>query len=390
MNTGGASYIKKINKKILVEEIIKNISLSRSDLARITGLNKATVSAQVSDLMNDYIVIEKNAATSKAPGRKPIILEINENAGYSIGIDIDDVHLKVIFNNLKGKSFHKLTIDLKTFHFDHVINLLIDNVLPFIEKFNLQYKQIGLVGVGVGIHGIVSNNNEIIFTPKQQWSHINIKSKLEEVFKANVHVDNNANLSAFAEQAYFEQIPDLFCITLHSGIGLGIINGNKIYRGYQGFAGEIGHMIINSGGEQCSCGNNGCWELYASENSLVKKLTNKFPLISLPDDIEKLRDDNEFEAILDEYFDYLAAGLNNIINIFNPEKIILNGSIINGNSPFIGNVRQRLKSRMNNFRDIKASNLGEDACALGGAVIALRNFFGVNLVDYTAYDYFRK
>ncbi|WP_176222169.1 ROK family transcriptional regulator [Tuberibacillus sp. Marseille-P3662] len=388
MDTGDATYIKQINRRILIEEIIKNISLSRSELSRITGLNKATVSAQVSDLLNDHIVIEKSAGESITRGRKPILLEINGEAGYSIGIDIDEHVLNLICINLKGKPFHKLRLDVENYNFDHVINLLIENVVSLMEKFNQAYQPIGLVGVGVGIHGIVNNKSDIVFTPKQQWSNIDIQSRLENTFKTNVYVDNNANLSAYAEQVYYEHISDLFCITLYSGIGLGMINENKIYRGFQGFAGEIGHMIVEPNGLLCSCGNKGCWELYASETSLMNTLEEKYPTLTLPEYTEKLVNEEAFEAILDEYLNYLAIGLNNIINIFNPETIIINGTIINGHSSFITNIREKLKSKINNYRDIRVSQIGENACALGGAALAIKNFFGVNMVDYVDYNYF--
>ncbi|PAV30605.1 hypothetical protein CIL05_05750 [Virgibacillus profundi] len=387
MNTGDASYIKQMNRGILLEEIIKNVSLSRSDLARKTGLNKATVSAQVRDFLNENIVNEKSEGELTTRGRKPILLEINADAGYSIGIDIDEHFLKIFFTDLQGKPFYKMNLPVQNYKLDDVTNQLIQNISTQIEKFNQIYKPIGLIGVGIGIHGIVNKDQEIIFTPKQQWSNINIKDRLEVAFKTNVHIDNNANLSVFAEQVYSEHIPDLFCVTLYSGIGLGIINGNKIYQGHQGFAGEIGHMIIDPKGLACSCGNTGCWELYASEKVLISKLKGNLSVGTLSDNFEKLLGKEENKEIVDEYLDYLAVGLNNIINIFNPEKVILNGMIINGNTPFISEVQEKLKSKMNNYREITSSRLGENSCALGGAALAIKNYLGLNMINYVEYDY---
>ncbi|WP_156291828.1 ROK family transcriptional regulator [Oceanobacillus salinisoli] len=384
MKTGDASYIKQLNRKILIEEIIKNISLSRSDLARITGLNKATVSAQVNDFLQEQIVIEEyeSASASINRGRRPIILEINGKAGYSIGVDIDATHFSVLFMNLKGVTFDKFHIEIQFDNLVNVTNQLIQTLTPLIDKYNEMYQPLGLVGMSIGIHGIVNNQEEIIFTPKQEWSNINMKSQLEEAFETSVYIDNNANLSVFAEQVFDEHISDLFCITLYSGIGLGIVSENKIYRGYQGFAGEIGHMIVESHGLQCACGNKGCWELYASERALLEALQKRHPTLSIE---EAIKTETNGKVIHD-YLEYLAVGLNNIINIFNPEKIILNGAIINGNSPFITDITGRLKSKMNNYREIRASKLGEYSCVLGGAAFAIKNFFGIDTIDFTAYD----
>ncbi|WP_158591793.1 ROK family transcriptional regulator [Oceanobacillus halophilus] len=384
MKTGDAGYIKQINRKILIEEIIKNISLSRSDLARITGLNKATVSAQVNDFLQEEIVIEEYGSESGNRGRRPIILEINDKAGYSIGIDIDATEISILFLNLKGHTFFTSRFEVQFDNLGQVTNQLISTLTPLIEKYNRVYKPLGLVGISVGIHGIVNNKEEIIFTPKEEWSNISIKEQLEEAFHTPVYIDNNANLSVFAEQVFDEHISDLFCITLYSGIGLGIISENKIYRGYKGFAGEIGHMIVESHGLQCTCGNKGCWELYASERVLMESLKEIDPSLSIEEAL--IKHSEKHLEVIDQYLEYLAVGLNNVINIFNPEKIILNGTIINGNTPFIDDITNRLKSKMNNFREIRASNIGEYSSVLGGAAFALKNFFDIDTIDFTAYE----
>ncbi|WP_179151976.1 ROK family transcriptional regulator [Oceanobacillus senegalensis] len=384
MKTGDASYIKQLNRKILIKEIIKNVSLSRSDLARITGLNKATVSAQVHDFLKEQIVVEEYDSESVNRGRRPIKLEINGQAGYSIGIDINTTAIFVLFMNLKGETIDTKKIHLKHDDLNQVITQLIQELTPMVKSFNQQFHPLGLIGMSVGIHGIVNNKEEIIFTPNQKWSNITIKEELENAFNTSVYVDNNANLSVFAEQVFDEHISDLFCITLYAGIGLGIINENRIYRGYQGFAGEIGHMVVETHGKQCPCGNKGCWELYASERALMDALQNNNPPISLQDAINKHSTDHL--DVMDNYFEYLAAGLNNVINIFNPEKVILNGSIINGNSPFIMDITKRLKSKMNNYREIRASKLGEYSCVLGGAALVIKNFFDIDTIDFTAHD----
>lgn len=386
MNTGDASYIKQLNRSILLEEIIKNMSLSRSDLARITGLNKATVSSQVNDFIQEHIVIEKNIGESITRGRKPILLEINGRAGYSIGVDIDEHQMNILFTDLKGAPIKKIKLKISNDNLDHVTKQLIESLKPYLADLDQTYKPIGLVGVGVGIHGIVNNENEIIFTPKHQWSNINIKHSLEASLQTQVVVDNNANLSVFAEQVYDEHIADLFCITLYSGIGLGMIHKNEIYHGYQGFAGEIGHMIIESQGLPCPCGNKGCWELYAAEKALVDQLHKKTSIGGAIDLVSLLNQEGAV-PVIDTYLDYLAIGLNNIINIFNPEKIVLNGAIINENSPFITEIEYKLKSKMNNYRDIRASKLGSDSAALGGAALAIKNFLGLQAINYVGYDY---
>ncbi|GEN45985.1 ROK family transcriptional regulator [Alkalibacillus haloalkaliphilus] len=386
MSTGDAHYIKNLNRRILIEQIIKEKTLSRSDLARDTGLNKATVSAQISALIDEGIVRETKIGSIDSPGRKPILIEINGDAGYSIGIDVDTTEVRAVFIDLKGFPFHKEVIETNEGDLDQLISIVRERLKPLMDQFNTDYDPIGLTGICVGIHGIINNDNEIVFTPKQQWTNTDLKEKLESEIDVPVYIDNNANLSAFGEQVYFENISDLFCITLYSGIGLGIINNYTIYRGYEGFAGEVGHMIVQPEGQLCTCGNLGCWEQYASEKVLKQKLSNRFE--NAKDNYQTLLTEDSFKGDLEEFSKYLAIGLNNIINIFNPQRIVLNGALINENPQVIEEMEGLLKSKINSYETIHISRLGEFACALGGAAYVLKNYLNVNTLDYMAYEYF--
>jgi len=383
LTTGSASYIRNLNRKRLLAEIIKNVSISRSELAKITGLNKATVSSQINDLIASNLVVELKREKSSV-GRRPIPLQINGNAAYTIGVDIDHNHINIIFVNLKGKIIFSDKLQLKDYTIDFVLDEITQYITPLIKKYNKEYNTIGLAGVGIGIHGIVNNEHKIIFTPKHQWSTIKIKDKLEKALNTKVYIDNNANLSAVCEHAYVNQMKDLFCITLHSGIGLGIIKNNEIYRGYQGFAGEIGHMIIQPKGKQCSCGNKGCWELYASEQVLADKYNINVEQLYTAN---LLNTSHELQQELDEYLYYIAIGLNNIINIFNPRNIILSSNIFYKNSELLKIVKNKLKSKMNNYKSIQLSKIGYDACALGGAILAIKKYLDVNVLNYAQYKY---
>ncbi|WP_173917591.1 ROK family transcriptional regulator [Halobacillus sp. Marseille-Q1614] len=387
MHTGDANYIKNLNRKILIENIIREKSLSRSDLARRTGLNKATVSSQISRLLQEGIIKETIAGDMLTPGRKPILIEMNEQAGYSLGIDIDHKVARAVFIDFKGKPFYKKNIEVTEEDATALVNEVMAIVNPLINSFNQTFSPVGLTGVCLGIHGILDNQGHIVFTPKEKWSNINIKEVIESELKVPVYLDNNANLSAYGEQVYFESIPDMFCITLYSGIGLGIINNYNIYRGYKGFAGEVGHMVINPNGAQCSCGNRGCWELYASEKALANKVNNQIQLLK-DRTIDSLLTDPSFKDDLEEYATYLGIGLNNIINIFNPQRIVINGILLNNNPVFIQHIKERLISKMSSYEEIRFSHLGEYACALGGAAYVIKKYFNINTLDYIVYDYF--
>src|SRR5699024_967615 len=163
-------------------------------------------------------------------------------------------------------------------------------------------------------------------------------------FNLPVYADNTANMAVLAEQSFTEYQPNLYCVTLSSGIGLGILLNNEIFKGFSGYAGEVGHMIIRQNGIQCRCGNSGCFERYASDEMLKQQLTEQgIDLLDYPD-YSSLRDDKKTNETLDKYISYLAVGMNNIINVFNPKKLIINSSIINNYPELLDDLKPKLIS----------------------------------------------
>ncbi|WP_252312182.1 ROK family transcriptional regulator [Sinobaca sp. H24] len=382
MNTGDTHYIKRMNRRIIIENVIKHVSLSRSELSRITGLNKATISSQVGELMEEGHIVERETGASVTRGRKPIMIEINERAGFTIGIDIDEQVTNILCCDLKGQLIHRQSVALDTHYFDEMTESLLHILKEDILPAGSLLQEIPLVGIGVGIHGIVNNDHQIVFTPKQEWIDEDIKSRLEQEMNVPVFIDNSANLSVFAEQVYYEQVSDLFCLTLHSGIGLGIIKDFNIYRGFQGFAGEIGHMIVEPNGLPCPCGNHGCWEMYASNKALLKNLHQDAAQLST-ESMAALFHKEVQGSVLDDYLDYLALGLNNVINIFNPERIVINSALFSARPELLADLISRFHSKFNNYDELKISRLNEDACAYGAAALAFKGFFDITIVDHS-------
>lgn len=378
MDTGGATFIKNMNRQIILEKIIENKEISRSDLSKITNLNKVTVSSQVASLLEENIIIEKQIAKSTG-GRKPILLSLNENAAFTLGIDLDVNTVTLILCNLQGSVFKKEQWELTNYDFEIVVNEIISNIHSFLADIP---PSIGaVVSIGIGIHGIVNNDQTIHFTPQHKWQSVNIKEPIEQALQIPVFVENSTNLCAYAESVINEIDADnLLCISTFSGIGMGLIHNNEIYKGYHGFAGEIGHMIIVPDGKQCSCGSKGCWELYSSEKAFYKDISELLDIEIIDKDyvLQLLnKNDEQIQRKLQEFIYYFSIGLNNIINLYNPETVIINSGLI----PQLPNIEERIKSqlssKMNHYKTLKISNLGKDACALGACVMGIKNFLDI-------------
>ena len=378
MITGDGAYIKQINRGIILREIIKHQSISRAELAKITGLNKATISVQVADLLKDELITETEQI-HHAVGRRPIMLSINRSIGYVLGIDLDYHQIQYTVCDLGGNPVATETVYFDTDRYEEIVDLLINHIRQVQEQWsNCRY---GLIGAVVGIHGSVSNDETINFVPKYQWKQKQLKQDLSDALDLNIMIENNANLSAYAEKVYqYHGSTDLVTIILTSGIGAGIIIDGKLQKGFHGFAGEMGHMIISPNGKSCKCGNKGCWELYASETVLINQIANKLKRPNLKaDDIQQFIADADPVAVeeLQLFIKNLSIGLNNVINLYNPEVLVITSDILKMYPETIEEIKNNLRSSVSQYRDIFISDLGNHSCVMGACAMAIQHFLEV-------------
>lgn len=377
--TGDASYIKKMNRSLILSKIIEHNLISRADLAKITGLNKATVSVQVSDLLSEELIIETQQE-HKNLGRRPIMLSINPQGGFVLGIDLDKRFIVFTLSTINGTPVQTNTIELHSSDYDVILKLLVKQIEDY--KQQCVHTHYGLAGVVIGIHGIVNNDEIIYFVPQHRWQNINLKEDLMNEIGTSVFIENNANLCSFAERVYkHHQCGNLLSISLYSGIGLGIMVNGESLKGYHGYAGEIGHMIIVPDGKPCSCGNLGCWEQYASELSFYKQLSenNNKPDLRF-EEIKNLLLDKEQNTChqIDQYIKYLAIGLNNIINLYNPEILVVNSELLRMIPNAVDKIKGYLTSNISHYYELMISELGNKACVMGACALAIKNFLDIS------------
>ncbi|AOV08626.1 ROK family protein [Sporosarcina ureilytica] len=384
MITGDGAYIKKINRGLILSKIIEHKAVSRADLSKITGLNKATISVQVADLLNDHLIYETQQEHNVV-GRRPILLSINRSAGYVLGIDLDYKYIQYTVSDLGGHPVDFHAVELETENYHDILKILIDQIKAYQEKWSAS--TYGLISVTIGIHGTVNNDERINFVPTYQWQNIGLKEDLNKELDIEISIQNNANLSAYAERVYqYHESNNLLCIMLFSGIGVGIMIDRKLHKGFHGYAGEMGHMIIRQDGDACNCGNRGCWELYSSEKSLLKKLKKHLHRTPLSyDDIRQLIEEQDPTTleILEEYIIDLSTGLNNIINMYNPETLVLTSEILKMYPDVIEKIKSNLKSTVSEYGSLALSELGKKSCSMGACALAIQRFLEVPEVVLT-------
>ena len=386
MEIADSKFIKNINRAIILEEIIKNEPVSRSDLAKITGLNKVTVSSQISDLLDEKLLIEKKSENSPGTsgGKKPILLFLNKKCAYSLGLELNKDSVSSILANLNGEITHKETFPLKKTSPEFITDK-IGEIFEYYTK-TIKNSKYGIIGLSVGVHGKIDKNDTIIECNNLKWKNINLKKMLQKRLPdLNINIKNNNYFSVLAEKSFYDIPNDPFIyLNMSAGIGLGIVIDNNILLGVNGLSGEAGHLSIELNGRKCYCGRKGCWETYACESAFLKDLSelkkknisyDKFLKI-----VDNKRKDEDITGLLADYETYIYSGLLSIINIFDPKLILVYNRILEVYPTLIKNLKKKIY-RYNKIEvDIKLTDLKEDACCLGACISNILDFLNINFL----------
>ena len=334
--TGNSKILRGINRAMILNIIREMQPISRSNIAKLTGLNKSTVSSIVSEILNEDLIFEQESADQNV-GRNPINLFLKLNKYHVGAINIDSSITRYAVADIDGSIKGEAIIDTDSKNPEKFVEICIIELLKLCNKLNLD----GLKGLGVNIAGIVDSKNLIVnFAPNLGWEDFNIGEAIRKVLPniKNISVGNDAKSSALAELWFGNHKIDLsnfVFLSIGPGIGSGIVVENKLMNGEYQASGEFGHMIIFEGGDLCTCGNKGCWEAYASDRAIVSQyLTKKSDKLEhnvdfMAQDIidmAKKKDELSIEVLKQTGF-YLGLGIANIIKAIDPHAIIIGGKI---------------------------------------------------------------
>ncbi|MFN3532466.1 MAG: ROK family protein [Candidatus Brocadia sp.] len=305
---------------------------------------------------------------------------------YVIGIDLGGTNLKAGIVDMDGKILHRLSIRTNSHADSQTIS---DQILSLIAEIIqcAHVKESDMIGVGLGSPGLVDKKGEtILFSPNlPRWRNIPIKRIVAERFSKPCVLENDANAAAWGEKwvGAGKDVSSLVMLTLGTGIGGGIVIDNKLWRGANNVAAEIGHMVIQMDGPQCNCGNRGCVEVYASATGMVRRFKELLrsgisSALKISDEITaKMINDAAIQGdraslnIIEETGRYLGIALINIMHVLNPEMIVLAGGMIGSGELLMNPIRQVTQQRAfeASYKDTKIvfSQLGNDAGIIGAA-----------------------
>ncbi len=377
--TVDASVMRQVNKQTVLSLIYQKSATSRVAISEETGLNRATVSSLVDELIAEQFVEEIGLGNSTG-GRKPILLRFNARAGYAVGIDVQITHLTSVLTNAARDVIHyqRLELEANQEHYtaDWLLAILRQEIQAVIA--DMPTSPHGVLGVGIALPGLVHHiAGNVIYLPNLGLTDWAIVDELSRWFPYNFVVDNDANCGAWSEYLS-RRINNLVFVNAGVGVGSGIIINGTLYRGRDGIAGEAGHTTIAANGLLCSCGNYGCWEEYASERALARYL-KEFSVQAeigphfLTDSVRLAQSgDPAYRQAFQKLGESLGVGLSNVLQVLNPEIAYLGGTVAEAQSLVLSEIQRVIRHRSMDANKGTPIVIAEPtAVALGAAGLAI-------------------
>ena len=398
-----ASYINKTNK-IKVLDIIRNSStISRAEITKKAGLSAPTITRIVDALINQDRVVEEVGIGDSDGGRPPSLIRFSGAEKYVIGIDLGTTHIEGILANLNADIIVEMRIP--TFvdsGYEKVMNRTSVLINDLVEQSGIGLENI--LGVGMAVAGLVDRDKKIVeFSPDFGWHDVDVGIDIHREISLPIVFDNVTRVMAMGELhfGFGRSVNNFICVNIGYGIGAGIILDGIPFFGTHGMSGEFGHTIIDSASEvRCMCGNTGCLEALASghgialaaqrglargeKSVLTDRRVGSDDTISAEAVANAAADGDGFAlSVINTAARQIGLGIANLINLFDPEAIIIGGGVASSGPLLFDTVQQvvseRSLSRHSKTISITQSSFGSRASVMGAISRILSEVLNLNI-----------
>lgn len=392
--------LRRNNLSVVLRHVRDLGPRSRARIAADTGLNKATVSSLVAELLERGLLREGPADSSRALGRPGQLVELDGTGVCGVGAEINVDYLAVAALDLAGDTVLERRVPLDVAHLDPSTTLdrLADLVREAVAAVAARNGQ--LAGVTLAVPGLVEGETgDLKLAPNLGWGELSVaqemRTRLGEPYP--LHVDNEANLAALAAYAELRRteneasgpVHDLVLLTGAVGVGGGVVAGGHLLRGGRGYSGEVGHMPVAPPGRTCGCGRTGCWETVVGLTALLHKATDRDDPVRDPSlDVEQrlagitrraVAGDARTLTALKDVGTWLGIGGAILVNILNPDVLVLGGyfAVLGPwlKDPLEKAIRDRVIAPDGGGCRVVRSDLGFAAAVRGGAQMSLDQVF---------------
>ncbi|HVU79523.1 MAG TPA: ROK family transcriptional regulator [Gaiellaceae bacterium] len=322
--TGSLQLTRDLNRAAVLRLIASSGPIARSAIARRLGLSPATVTSLTRELSEQGLLRVAERAPSRG-GRPALLLEIVGAAATAFGVKVAPDRLVGVRINLDADVLERFEEPFDTAAPD-APGRIATTLARWLEASK---ERAPLLGVGLGVPGI-ANRDGVVNAPMLGWKRLDLAGLVSKEIGLPVLVDNDVNTLAIAERLYGRgrDADDFVTVTLGPGIGLGIVAGGDIHRGYGGGAGEFGHVNVVEDGAACRCGLRGCLETVAADRALVARARRE-RVIANRSGIERLRQvaetDDRAKAIFADAGAVLGRAVAGIVNVLSPQLVLVSG-----------------------------------------------------------------
>lgn len=335
VKAAGHDTLRFVNRRILLSLISDRQPISRAEIAKASGLNKATVSTIIGDLLKDRYVLEVGIGkTTPNGGKPPTPLHLNELRFGLFGIDIRADETILALSNFNGHIVSRRSVKTGTDP-----RAFLRHLGEEVVKLRAEHREFDeMAGIGVSLPGLVDSfSGTFLMSTLLPWRDVPVVEWLEKAAGLHVIADTSARCAALAElwygKARYRHVRNLLYVSVSSGLSCGVVIDGGLYRGFHHTAGQFGHMPIDLNGEACRCGLRGCWDLYASDKVTVARYRQLSGgrggrMLTMRRVIELVEsgDTAAMEAVR-ETARYLGIGIVGLVNGLDPEEVVIGGEI---------------------------------------------------------------
>lgn len=359
------------NEKLVLKEIFNHQNISRTEISKNLGINKATISSILNKLKSKSLVREVGEGDStKSGGRKPILLKVNHLYGYFISLDLTYSSVEVMYNYFDGNVIQHESYKLPNDNVSSILDILKEHV-DVREKHDTIH---GLLGMSISIHGVVDNDQNVIYLPFHKTDGVSITEMLKEFAQVPVMIENEANLSALYERNFKHSlsINNLIALSIHKGIGAGLIINNKLYRGANGEAGEIGKTLVSKVSNNVETYHK--IEDIFSQEALLQNLSHQLgETLTLSKLIQCYKERNSVVVQeMEQFINKIAILIHNLNTQFNPNAFYVNCPLINEMPEILEEIKEQFKQYSRSEIQIKLNSNVKYATLLGGTLAIIQ------------------
>lgn len=386
--TGDQQLLKEINRMALVCHLCSHPGLSRADLADVLNLTKSTVSLLTRELVEQGWIIERDIVATGNLGRRPTPLYINPERLVLLGADVGIENIRVVAVSLVGSVIASTVIDYDN-HADaaECIAALASGLLQMSKLVSNDTREIA--GIGIGLPGGVDEAAGILhLAPNLGWRNVEVASMLKHhlhgtaLGNVRMFLQNEADVAALGELEFADQMgaDPLVYVSVSHGVGAGVIVNDRLLTGRRGFAGEVGHFVLDINGPLCTCGRRGCAEALigfsallrnSQSNSSAAHQSSSIKLQQIRSRVQQ-KDASVIQAI-DLAGKYLGVLLQNLWVAYDPMRIVLGGPALNlGDAflqPALNTLRSYAQAAQLPLPQVQLSRFGENSVAVGAAAL---------------------